>query len=402
MLFQYYCIDNKGKPQKGVLAATGESAVREALRLQGLHPVWVLRQRHALLGALRGYVTPTVSAKILTAFTLQLSLLISSGLTLLGAIRSLSNTCDSKNLQTVLSSLALKLEEGESFSEALSVYPQIFSPIYVATVKAGEVSGQLASTLASLSSHLQDCYLARQKIEAALVYPILLTLAAGGLIIFLLHFAVPKITTLFIDSQKTLPFATQLLIQISDIINQYGIYFLLAGIIKIILLLFLSKKKQFQQQWHRVLLKIPKLGPLLLIINETRFLRTFGILHHSGVSVCDAMQAANAQVFLIPMHERIDTALTLLLAGQSVSQSLAQTDYFSPITLQLICSGEQSGNLSCLLQKAASFNEQTLQHKLQLFKTLFEPLLILTTGAMVLFIVLAILLPIFDLNSLLS
>ena len=258
-------------------------------------------------------------------------------------------------MQTVLLFIAVQLEEGASFSDAISSYPQVFSPIYIATVKAGEASGQLASTLDSLASYLQESYLTRQKIENALIYPILLTVAACGMIIFLLHFAVPKITALFADNHHALPLATKILLTISNIINQYGIYFLLAFFLKVIVFSVLVKKKHYKQLWHKMLLNIPKLSNTLISINETRFLRTFGVLSDANVSVCDAIKAANAQVTLVPMHDAINQAITQLVEGQSVSQSLAGTQYFSAVSLQLIASGEQSGQLSSMLKKAASF-----------------------------------------------
>lgn len=398
--YQYQALKKNGSTSKGVLEADSERHARQLLRDQGLIPtqVQVLTQQRSGSSGNKG----KISAADLSLFTRQLATLLAAGIPVEESLRGVSEQTEKDKVRELIIGVRAKVLEGYGLAQAMSHYPQAFPELYRSTVGAGEQTGHLDVVLEKLADYTENQQQTRQKVQQALIYPAIMIIVSIGIISFLLSFVVPKIIEVFTSSGQTLPGMTEVLISISNFVKSYGLYTFLG----IILLLYAFKKSlnniKVKTVWHRLLLKLPVVSYLVKTINVARYIHTFGILFAAGVSVLETMRVSASLVTNLVMRQAFDAATIKVREGSGISEALKETGYISPMAIHLISSGEKSGQLSPMMERSASHLDNEVKRLIDTSLTLLEPLVILLMGAVVLFIVLATLLPIFSMEQLIT
>lgn len=397
--FNYIALDFAGKRKKGVIEADTVRQVRQKLRDLGLMPVDVVEVTLQQRSKGSWFLRKKMNARLLALVTRQLATLLTAGIPLDDALTAVANQSEKPSIKSILLGVRSKVLEGHPLAVGMNDFPAAFPRLYRVTVVAGEKTGQLDSVLLKLAEYTERQYEIKRKIQQALIYPAVMTMVSVSIILFLLTNVVPKIVTVFVETNQVLPFATRFLIAISHLLRQDGIYL---GISFVVLVLFfrrLLKKTTCREYVDRWLLRLPILGKNIQTINSARFGRTFGILSSGGVSLIEAMQASAQLIVPLPMRYAVEQAIAQVRDGMSIHRALQQAHYFSPMFIHLVASGEASGQLEAMLQKAASQQEGDVEALINSALVLFEPLMILVMGGVVLFIVLAIMLPIFALDQ---
>ena len=284
--------------------------------------------------------------------------------------------------------------EGHALANALALFPGAFPVLYRATVGAGEQSGHLPAVLERLAEYTENHQHGQQKIMTALAYPTVLLLVAIGVVVALLRFVVPKVVEAFETLDVTLPLLTRMLIASSEFLQNYGLVLLLGIALVVTGVVWLLRKPQWQRRYHQLLLRVPIIGRLVRGINTEHFARTFSILNSSGVSVLEAMKISAEVVTNIPMRESVLSAADRVREGMPIHKALERSGYFPPMMVYLIASGEGSGRLDQMLERAAIQQERETQARLATLLSLLEPGLILFMGGIVTLIVLSIMLPV--------
>jgi len=399
--YEYTAIDTRGRTRKGLVEGDTPRQVRSQLRDQGLTPLEVSevvqrerrRTQRPLIG--RG-----LSSTDLALVTRQLSTLIGSGLPLEEALRTASQQTDRARIRRVILAVRARVVEGHPLAAGLADFPSSFSELYRATVAAGEQSGHLDVVLDRLADYTEQRHATRQKVQLALFYPALLTLMATVVTIGLLVYVVPEVVRVFRDTGQQLPALTLGLIALSDFMRAHGVL-LLGGLVVVgVGVRFFLRVPHIRARFDRVVLTLPVVGRLVRGLNTARFARTFSILTASGVEVLEGLRIAAQVVSNRPMRQAVEEAASRVREGATLHGSLERSRLFPPMTLSLLASGESSGNLEGMLERAATQQEREVETLVAALLGLFEPVLILAMGGVVLTIVLAILLPIFDLNQL--
>ena len=402
--FEYVALDDRGRQKKGVLEGDAPRQIRQNLREQGLVPIEVNELtggvRTNKSGGLRLGLRQTLSVTELALFTRQLATLVRAGLPLESALQAVSQQTESSKTQKVVLGIRSKVLEGHDLASALGDFPGVFPEIYRATVAAGEHSGHLDGVLERLADYVENQQVLRQKVQLALFYPAILSIVAIGVVVALLAKVVPDVVGVFDTIDAELPLLTRGLIATSDFLRDYGLFLLLLMVVMGIGARSALQQEKIRWRFHRFLLRLPLLGRATRGINTGRFARTFSILVNSGVPVLDSLRICTQVVVNLPMREAIDHAAKRVREGSSIHQALSSYKLFPPITLHLIANGESSGELGAMLERAAQHQEREVETLISALMGVFEPVLILTMGGIVLLIVLAILLPIFDLNTL--
>lgn len=402
-VFKYMAVDDSGKETRGIMEADSLAQIRHLLRHQGLIPIDVeqtTKEKNQKSKWAAKYFSRSINANDLTIITYQLATLLSAALPIEEALANIAEQFEKQHVKTILFGVHAKVLEGHSFAASLDEFPSSFPQLYRSSVAAGEKSGELAGVLDRLTTHLEKQRDVHQKVQQALIYPGLLMVVSIAIVVFLLTYVVPKIVTIFTDSGQAIPFLTQVLLNISSFLQNYGIVMGILIVIAIIAFRQAMKKTAFKRKVHQMMLYIPVIGNTMLEVNTSRFSRTFGILFAASVPVLEAMNAASTVVKLVPMQEAIQDNIHKIAEGESIHKALQDTGYFSLLSIQLIASGEMSGSLEQMLEKSADYQERMVSKKIDVALALFEPAMILVMGGVVLFIVLAILLPIFELNTL--
>jgi general secretion pathway protein F len=408
--FEYVAIDGAGHHQKGVMQGDAPRQIRQKLRESGLIPIEVTEivEKKTLISAfsfrekINYFLQRKLSSADLTLFTRQLATLVSAGMPIEEALRAVTEQTEKNHVKKILSAVHAKVLEGHSLAIALGSFPNVFSALYRASVAAGEQTGHLEEVLIRLADYTEKRQTIQQKVQQALIYPIIMLIVAFSIIAFLLTYVVPRIIGIFKDSGQELPAATQLLLSINHFISQYGWLLLLLIIIGIIAFQRALRYPKILFSWHKFILRLPVLGNMIKINNTAQFGRTLGTLSAAGVPVLDAMRIAADVVGNLPIRESVQVASERVKEGMAIYYALKQTTYFSPMSVHLVASGENSGQLEAMLERMADYQDQEITRAIEVGLSLFEPLLILTMGGIILFIVLAVLLPIFSLNQLVS
>ena len=399
--YNYTALDGVGKTKKGVLQADTAKNVRMQLREQGLTPLTVnivdqVSVRNNKNFSLFG---KRISVTELSLITRQFATMISAGIPLEEALLSVAEQSDKNRITSIIMAVRAKVLEGHTLATGLAEFPRIFDNLYRATVAAGEKTGHLDKVLERLADYAERRQAIRQKIIQALVYPGIIVVASIAIVSFLLTYVVPKMVTVFQQSGQILPTTTLILLAISKFVQHFGVYLVVLLVIAVIIWIRLLKRSLFKAWVDSWMLKVPLLGKAIRLINTARFAHTFAILNAAGVSVLEAMRISTDLVVNIPIRKALTRATTQVREGVTIHRSLKETGYFPPMSVYLIASGENSGQLEPMLQRTALTQEQQVEQMINLLLTLFEPLMILVMGSIVLFIVLAILLPIFDLDQ---
>ncbi|MFZ1325847.1 MAG: type II secretion system inner membrane protein GspF [Candidatus Contendobacter sp.] len=400
--FHYAALDARGRQRQGMIEADTPRLARQALRERGLNPLGVEeiagQERHRGPSWWRGQAR--ISATDLALATRQLATLVGSGLPLEEALGAVARQADRARWGGVLLAVRTRVLEGHTLAAALNDFPQAFPELYRATVAAGEQSGHLDVVFERLADYTEARQQMRQKVGLALFYPLLLTGVAILIVTGLLTYVVPQVVQVFSSLHQQLPALTRALIALSDFLRAHG------GLLLIVLALagagwlYALRRPAFRRSVHRLLLRLPLLARLVRGANTARFARTFSILMVSGVPVLEALRISAQVIDNLPMREAVVQAAMRVKEGSSLHKAIAASGYFSPMTVQLIASGEASGRLENMLERAAIQQERETETLIAALLGIFEPLLILLMGGVVLLIVLAILLPIFDLNQL--
>ena len=401
--FEYIALDGTGKEHKGILEGDTPRHIRQLLREQQLLPVTVAevaqkearRQRAFSLSLAR-----RVSSADLALLTRQLATLVRAGLPLEESLLAVSQQTEKPRVQSILLGVRGRVMEGHTLADGLADFPRVFPEIYRATVAAGEQSGRLDNVLERLADYTEGRDQLRQKVLAALLYPIVLSVLCFGIVSALLVYVVPQVVSVFEASKAKLPLITRALIGTSGFLRAYGVYLLIALIVAVVLFRRWLRNPAARREFHRLQLRLPLVAKLVRGFNTARFTRTFSILSASAVPVLEALRIAGEVVTNLPMRDAVMDAAARVREGAPIGRSLAVSRLFPPMTIHLISSGESSGELETMLERAALSQERELDGLLAALVGLLGPLLIVVMGLFVMGIVFAMLLPIFEINQL--
>ena len=398
--FEYQALDAKGQTQKGLIEADTAKQARQQLRGMSMMPLEIDEVTSRENKGASKRRRDKLNVNTLSLITRQLATLISAGQPVESAYHAVSRQTPKPAAKHVLLAVRARVLEGFPLSDALREFPRIFDSMYCASVHAGEQSGLLDVVMERLADHMEARQELQRRTGQALIYPILLSVVAFALVAALLTFVVPKIVQVFEGFDQELPLMTQWLIAISDFFKAYGVELVVGSILVIALYMQLVKFAGFRRQRDRFYLRLPYISYLVKLSNTARFTRTMSILVSSGVTALDSMHISTEVINNEPMRAAVLKAADRVREGEHISAALERTGYFSPLVLQLIENGEASGKLGDMLERSARAEENEFAGVTALFIGLFEPAMILLMGVIVLFIVVAILVPIFDMNEL--
>jgi general secretion pathway protein F len=396
--FQYEALDGAGRTVSGVVQADTPRQARRQLRAQGLHPSVIdgvrARDRARQLRA-RG-----ISSAELSLVTRQLATLLASGLTVERSLTALIEETSEAATRVVLGRVKAELSAGLSLARALGTCEKSFPEFYRALVHGGEESGALPTVLQHLADYLDARQAFQQKTSLALIYPVLVVVVAAMIVTGLLIYVVPQVVEVFRQSRQSLPALTSALIGLSDFLRgawPYLVALLVGGAAAARMAL---RRHAVRRRWHALLLRMPWLGPLIRGVNTSRFAGTLAILIGGGVPLLAALDSGAHAMSNLLLREAVERTIDRVREGVSLARALAETRAFPPLLVHLVASGEVSGKLERMLERAARLETQTVERRLAVFLTLFEPVMILVMGGIVLLIVLAILLPVIEINQL--
>lgn len=402
--FHYTVINAAGTKQKGIIEAESAKQARQLLRDKGLTPL-AITPTHEKTSKTTHFSQKIskrqrISTKELALMTRQFATLLAAGLPLEEVLLAVSEQTEKPKTKGLILSVRSKVLEGYALAHALRDFPYAFSNLYCSTVSAGEKSGHLDIVLQRLADYTEQQYEMRQKIMHALIYPVIMIFVAIGIVGFLLEYVVPKMVSVYSNIGQALPTMTQVLITISSGIKNEGLYVLI-GIIVLIYLIRrqIKKSEPFREKVHQLILRLPVIGNATKVANTARFSRTFAILSSSGVPALEAMKISSALITNLPIRHAVEEAVNRVREGANINLALRQTTFFPPMSIHLIASGEASGQLENMLERAANNQDRDITRLIETSLALFEPGIILLMGAIVLFIVLAVLLPIFQLDQ---
>jgi general secretion pathway protein F len=398
--FDYKALDQRGKQKGGVLEADSARAVRQQLRERGLAPLAVepaaeKRSRASPMRA-RGNLTPADLALV----TRQLATLIQSGIPIEQALSAAAQQSEKPRIKSMMIAIRAKVMEGYTLADSLGEFPRAFPRLYRSTVAAGEHAGHLDLVLNRLADYTESRQEARQKIQLAAIYPIILSFVAIAIVVFLLTYVVPDIIEVFLKQGQELPALTKAMLVMSEFLADYGVY-LLMGIVSSIVVFRMSLRKATNRlRFHRLLLNLPLVSGMVRGVSTARYASTLSILTTSGVPLVEAMRIAGEVLSNDYLRQELRGAAQKVSEGGSLHRALDQTGYFPPMMLHMIASGETSGELDSMLERTARMQESTLQAKIAAIVGLFEPMMLLVMGVVVLIIVMAIMLPILNMSNL--
>ncbi len=396
--FRYRALDAAGRRSSGVIQADSPRQARAQLRSGGLYPERVERIRNREGGAQlwsRG-----IPAAELSLLTRQLATLLASGLTLEHALAALIEEVPAPKTREVLGGVKAEVTAGLSLSGAMGSYGRNFPGYYRALVRGGEESGALPNVLQHLADYLEARQALHQKTSLALLYPALVTFVAICVVTGLLVYVVPQIVQVFQQSRQSLPLLTRGLIAVSDFLRGAGLYLVVIGLCAAVGARAALRRDRHRRRWHALLLRLPWLGSVIRGLNTSRFASTLAILVGGGVPLLAALDYGAHAVSNLVMRGGIKAAIEHVREGDTLAHALGAAHVFPPLMIHLVGSGEASGRLEPMLERAAQLEMQTLERRLAVLLTLLEPAMILVMGGIVLMIVLAILLPIMEINQL--
>ncbi len=400
--FRYQAYSVEGKLHKGVLEADSARQARAALREQGLtpHRVEVIAANDPAAGA--RFRPAALSSTELTQLTRGLASLLEAGLTVEQAFNALIEQAENERERQVLAALRGEVLAGSTVAKALASFPDVFSELYRTLVAAGEASGQLPRVLSKLADYLEDRQQLRARLAIALIYPSIVLAVAIVVVGALLVYVLPQVVQVFQHAHKDLPLLTRALIAFSGFLQATWVGWIALAIAAAVAVRVALKRPRSRAAIHRFLWRAPLVGRVLRHLDAARLAATLSILVSSRVPILQALDAGTGVMMLVPMREALATAARGVREGATLSRSLAATAAFPPVMVHLIASGETSGMLDEALARAARQQQNDIATRLAAFTALFEPAMILAMGGMVLGIVLAILLPIFQLNQLIG
>jgi len=402
--FRYEAVDAGGATKKGVLNSDSARSARSELRAQGLVPLKV-DQIAAQVDASgvaksRGGLGERLSSTELALFTRQLASLLEAGLPLEQAFTALLEQAERPYLRDLIASVRSEVIGGDALSTVLGRHPRDFAEIYRALVASGEQIGQLSRVLSRLADYIERRNALVQKVRLAFTYPAIVTVVAFSIVIFLLTYVVPQIVSVFANTKQKLPFLTIVMLAVSDFVRNYGIVVAIALIGAWFMWRRALQNIALKRRWHTWLLTAPLYGKFERSLNTARFASTLAITTGSGVPILRALETSRDTLNNVAMRELVEEASDAVREGVSLARALSAQKHFPPMLVHMIRAGEITGELPAMLDRAAAAQEADLERRTLTIAGLLEPALILAMGVVVLLIVLAVLMPIIEINQL--
>jgi general secretion pathway protein F len=400
--FEYKALEKTGKQKKGVMEGDNARQVRQRLKEQGLIPVEVIetkskQQKSASQGLSfkRG-----ISVNDLSLITRQLATLVQAGMPLEECLKAVAEQGEKAHIRSMMMGVRSKVIEGYPLAESFADYPHVFDELFCSMVAAGEKSGHLDTVLNRLADYAENRQKMRSKLQQAMIYPIMLTLIAIAVISFLLATVVPKIVDQFVQMGQGLPTVTEILLAASNFVVHWGLLVVIAVVLFIVGVKWLLTKPHLRLAWDKKILRLPVVGKVVRGLNTSRFARTLSICTSSAIPLLDGMKVAADVMSNQYFKQQVLEAADNVREGASLRISLEQTKLFPPMMLHMIASGEQSGELEQMLTRSADNQDRDFESLVNMALGIFEPLLIVFMAGIVLFIVVATLMPIIELNNL--
>ncbi len=403
-VYEYTALDRAGKNVTGIIDADSTVAARQKLRSSGKYPVEVKETTaKAKSEAAAGFSLPTVFNRVkpddIHALTRQLATLLNAGIPLFGALDALMEQTTSPPLKKIIAQIKESVNEGNSLTASLAKHPKLFSNIYINMVRAGEESGSLDVVLERLAEFGEHQQALKGRFQAALVYPVFMAIIGTAVLFFLLSFVVPNLTRIFTEMKQVLPLPTTILIWFSGFMRSYWWVILLVIVAVIIGIREFIKSPKGRYIWDSLKLRLPVIGQINRKIALSRFGRTLGSLLQSGVPLMTSLQIVRNIVNNVLIGDVVDEAMEDIQAGKSLNLALSRSTWFPPVFRQMVSVGEQSGDLEGMLHKIADAYEREVETRITGMTALIEPIMILLMAVVVGFIVISILLPIFEMNQ---
>ena len=403
-VYEYIALDSSGKEKKGIINAESSKGALQQVRSLGLFP----RQIHSVQTKSSGQAKrrrPLLSLRRVSQADLvitmrQLSILLSAGMPLASALDSILRQLKKRSIHRVMAQVRERINEGSSLAQAMEEQGHVFPPTYTAMIEAGESSGTLELVLDRLAEFGEQQQALKQKLQSSLAYPVLILLVSLGVIFFLMSYVVPRVTQIFLDFEQALPLPTLILIKVSNAVHAFW-----WSLPLLLLALWLGGRRFLATKAGRgwfdtYILRIPTIGPIIHQVLISRFSHTLGNLLHNEVSLLQALHIVRNVVANTQLQKAIDELYQAISEGSSLSGVMARKAIFPPTVVQLVAAGEQSGQLDSMFLKIAQTSEDFVTNRLTMLTSLLEPLMILVLGGVVGFVVLAVLLPIFDMSQL--
>ena len=401
--FRYEAVDGVGATHKGVVNADSARSARADLRVQGLTPLNVeaiaAQVDEKGVATRRGFGERLTQVE-LALFTHQLASLLEAGLPLEQAFTALLEQAERPYVRDLIASIRSEVMGGASFSDALARYPRDFAEIFRALVASGEQIGHLARVLTRLADYIERRNALVQKVKLAFTYPAIVTVVAFSIVIFLLTYVVPQIVSVFTNTKQKLPLLTMIMLGVSNFVRAYGIYVFIAMVGAFIAWRNALKNPALKRRWHAWLLTAPIYGKFERSLNTARFASTLAITTGSGVPILRALDTSRDTLSNVAMKELVEQASASVREGVSLARALSAQKHFPPMLIHMIRAGEITGELPAMLERAANSQQQDLERRTLTIAGLLEPVLILAMGVVVLLIVLAVLMPIIEINQL--
>lgn len=402
--YAYQAMDKGGKTKSGVLEGDNPRQIRQQLREKGLIPMQVDQVAEKERKSQAGFTLfkNTISTADLSLLTRQLSTLVEASLPIEEALLAVAEQCEKPRQKNMMMAVRSKVVEGHTLADAMAEFPHIFDDLFRAMVAAGEKSGHLDTVLNRLADYTEKRQQTKSQITQAMVYPSIMMFFAFAIVILLLTVVVPKIVGQFQNMGQDLPTITQILIDVSEFLQAYGLALAIVLVILIVIVNRVLQQPVMKKRYHKFILGVPFIGKLSKGLNTARFARTLSILTSSAVPLLESMRISSEVLENLQIRDAVNTAAGFVKEGSSLRASLEQTKMFPPMMMHMIASGERSGELQQMLGRAADNQDRQFESLVGVSLKVFEPILIVTMATVVLFIVLAILQPIMALNSMVN
>lgn len=395
-LFDYQAANAQGRIEKGQLDADSPCGARQLLRGRGLTPVQVSAARSA--GS--GWGARRLSASELAWATRQLASLLAASLPLEGALSAVIEQAERPHVAQALTAVRADVRAGQRLTVALAARPRDFPPIYRALVGAGEDSGDLARVMERLADYIEERNALQAKVLTAFIYPAAISLVSVAIVIFLLSYVVPQVVTAFVQARQTLPMLTQVMLAASAFVRSWGVWVGLGIAALVVAWRLALRRPELRLRWDALLLRVPMIGRFVLGVNSARFASTLAILLDAGVPLLRALEAARQTLSNALLARCADDVSARVREGAALGSALKVQKVYPPILVHLVASGEKTGSLAPLLDRAAQTISREIERRAMALTALLEPTMILVMGGVVLTIVLAVLMPIMEMNQL--
>ncbi len=414
-VFEYRGLNSAGKNVTGLKEAESPKALRAVLRKDGIFLTDVVGEAEGGLKAGKGKAGATslgggdinfrklaggsINTDDIAVMTRQLATLLKAGVSLVEALSAMVDQVEKEKLKRILSDVKQRVNEGSSLGDALNTHVKVFGPLFVNMIRAGESSGALDAVLLRLAEFTEGQARLRQKIVGTMIYPAIMLVIGGGVLIMLMTVVVPKVTKIFDDMKVNLPWTTKLLIASSNFLQDYWFFVVPAFILGAVLFFRWTGSEKGKPVWDKIVLRVPVFGPLIRQLSVARFARTLATLLKSGVPLLNALDIVKNVITNSTMSAVIDTARDAIREGESIANPLKKSGEFPPLVYHMVGIGERSGQLEDMLLNVADSYESSVNVRIGALTALLEPMMIVLMGAVIAFVAFSILMPILQMNS---